>query len=284
MDFLRFFGKNKNVSVSKEKWEADGFYALPGFYSKREIDAARSAQEQAWANSHERIVVDDLVTGARKRLKDVDDHARGAHRFKLNDLYLELPEVRGLAINQRITPILNELLGETTVLCNSLSFDQGSSQPDHVDAIYMTPKTPHSLIAIWVALEDCHLDAGPLRYYPGSHKIKQYEFSNGSTHFIPSEMDQWDEYMQQEVSRLNLSPQIFAAKKGDVFIWSCYLLHGGSQIKDMGRTRKSLVFHYFGEGDCVDEHELVPADGGLWMYRAHQPVPGENEGSYPPKP
>ncbi|OPA92385.1 hypothetical protein BFW87_17385 [Pseudomonas fluorescens] len=284
MDFLNFFAKKKAVNVSKEQWDNEGFYALPGFYSAKEIDDARSAQEHAWSQSHERIVVDDLVTGLRKRLKDVDSTDRDTHRFKLNDLYLELPEVRNLAINPRITPILNDLLGETTVLCNSLSFDQGSSQPDHVDAIYMTPKTPYNLIAIWVALEDCHLDAGPLRYYPGSHKIKQHVFSSGATHFVPDEMDEWHDYMQGEVSRLELAPKIFAAKKGDVFIWSCYLLHGGSQINDPSRTRKSLVFHYYSENDCTDSPDLVAKDGGLWMYRAHQPVPGEAQGSLPPKP
>ena len=284
MGILSFFGKRDAVKVSKEQWDKEGFYALPGFYSEKEIDAARSAQEQAWAQSHERIVVDDLVTGTRNRLRDVNQSDRETHRFKLNDLYLELAPVRNLAINKRITPILNDLLGETTVLCNSLSFDQGSSQPDHVDAIYMTPKTPHNLIAIWVALEDCHLDAGPLRYYPGSHKIKQHVFSDGSTHFIPSEMGEWHEYMQAEVARLNLEPTIFAAKKGDVFIWSCYLLHGGSPINDLSRTRKSLVFHYYGKGDCAGGPELIPKDGGLWMYRAHQPVPGQEVGSLPPKP
>ncbi len=284
MGFLSFFGKDKAGTVSKYKWDDEGFYALPGFYSNEEIDEARSAQERAWDTSHERIVVDDLVTGERKRLKDVDGHDRATHRFKLNDLYLELPEVRGLAINKRITPILNKLLGETTVLCNSLSFEQGSSQPDHVDAIYMTPKSPHNLIAIWVALEDCHLDAGPLRYYPGSHKIKQHVFSDGSTHFIPGEMNEWHEYMQKEVARLNLPPKIFAAKKGDVFIWSCYLLHGGSPINDNSRTRKSIVFHYYGETDCTEGYDLMQKDGGLWMYRAHQPVPGESEGTLPPKP
>lgn len=283
MGLLGFFGKKEIIKVSKEQWEREGFYALPGFYSKKDIDSARAAQEQAWSQAHERIVVDDLETGARKRLKDVERQERGSHRFKLNDLYLELPEIRALAINKKITPILNELLGETTVLCNSLSFEQGSSQPDHVDAIYMTPTTPHNLIAIWVALEDCHLDAGPLRYYPGSHKIQQYVFSDGTTHFIPEEMGEWHQYMQSEVKRLDLEPKIFAAKRGDVFIWSCYLLHGGSPIVDKTRTRKSLVFHYFGESDCKNGHELIHQDGGLWMYRAHQPIPGEAVGVFPPK-
>ena len=117
----------------------------------------------------------------------------------------------------------------------------GSAQPDHVDSLYMTPRSPHHLVAIWVALEDTHPDAGPLRYYPGSHKIPQYVFSNGSHHFIQDEMPLWDRHMRAQVEALKLQPEVFLARKGDVFVWSAYLLHGGSDIRDPARTRKSVV-------------------------------------------
>ena len=84
-------------------------------------------------------------------------------------------------------------------------------------------------MATWVALEDTHPDAGPLEHYPGSHLIDRFLFSNGSRHFIPEEMPKWHAYMDQEVSRRQLEKQRFLAKKGDVFVWSSDLLHGGAQ-------------------------------------------------------
>lgn len=277
-------GQGRSPSIDKSKWNKDGFYVLPGFYLGCEIDAALSDAENAWKESHSRLVVDDLVTGIRSRLSDVGEYEKANHEFKLNDLYLESSAIRGLAINDRITPILNELLGHKAVLCNSLNFDKGSSQPDHVDALYMTPKSVGHLIAIWVALEDCHVDAGPLRYYPGSHKIEPYIFSNGSRHVVYEEMDSWQKYMNENISRLSLCPEIFAAKKGDVLIWSAYLLHGGSKINDVNMTRKSVVFHYYSERDSRDNNfDLVESCGGYWMYRAHQPINGEF-GEMPPRP
>ena len=36
----------------------------------------------------------------------------------------------------------------------TLNLDYGSSQPMHVDALYMKPRSPYNLLAVWIALED----------------------------------------------------------------------------------------------------------------------------------
>lgn len=269
----------------RQAWDTQGFVVLPGFYGDDELAAAEAPVRQAWDEKAPRVVVDDLVTGQRLRLADVDDEARRKHRFKTNDLYLEREAVRRLALNPRITPILTALLGRVPVLCNSLSFEQGSAQTDHVDALFMTPRTPHHLVAIWVALEDCHPDAGPLKYFAGSHRIEPWVFSTGSHHFVPDEMPAWRAYMDEEVARRGLAPETFAARRGDVFIWSAYLLHGGSPIRDPARTRKSVVFHYYSQEDCIAQRcTIVPYQGGFWMHRPHQAVPGLGESQAPPLP
>lgn len=263
--------------IDIQKWATDGYYLLPEFYSCAEIDRVLAEQRAAWDERRPRIVADDLVTGHRLRIQDVPEHDRTEHRFKVNDLYLESPIIRSLAINSRLTPILKKLLGHAPVICNSLSFDKGSSQPDHVDALYMTPRTDGHLIAIWVGLEDCSPDAGPLRYYPGSNKIAPYLFSTGSIHCVDSEMEAWQTYMDYEVQRLKLSPVTFPARKGDVFIWSAYLLHGGAPIRDPALTRRSLVFHYYSDVDAqhLPGTRVIAENGGHWLYRPHQPVNGK---------
>lgn len=268
--------------IDFEKWKRDGFCVLPAFYSHADIDVVRDEQQRAWNEGKPRIVVDDLMTGRRLRMQDVSENDKVDHRFKVNDLYLESSTIRALALNDRLTPVLAQLLGHIPVVCNSLSFEQGSGQPDHVDALYMTPRSRGHLIAIWVALEDCHADAGPLRYYPGSHKIEPYVFSSGSNHFIQEEMKNWQTYMEGEVQRMGLKPTCFAARKGDVFIWSAYLLHGGEPIRNHQLTRRSLVFHYYSEPDArmLAGNDLVPEGGGYWLYRAHQPVDGR-PGEFP---
>jgi len=263
-----------DIAAARRRWEVGGYLILPGFYSQSEIDDVAGLSDDAWARLSDRIVVDDLVTNRRSLMREVAAEARRTHSFKINDLYLEYPAVRSLALGHRLGPVLQELLRDVPVLCNSLNFDRGSQQPNHMDSLYMTPKTKEHLVATWIALEDCHSDAGPLRYYPGSHRIDPYRFSDGSYHAIDAEMPGWDAYIESEVQRLGLKPETFPARKGDVFVWHSHLIHGGSAIADQARTRKSLVCHYFSLGDArAQRWRVARMDGGYWLCRKRQPVP-----------
>lgn len=257
------------------QWQDRGVVILPGFYADAEIDAALADYRTLWQQGRARVTVDDMDTDQRLRLRDVPQAARSQHRFKVNDLYLEQASVRHLALNERLVPVLHTLLGQRPALCNSLSLEYGTEQADHVDSLYMTPRTPNDLVAAWVALEDCKPDAGPLRYWPGSHTIEPYVFSNGERHYLPEEMDAWNRYIRAQLQQRGLTPELFAARKGDVFIWSSHLLHGGSPIANPGSTRRSIVFHYFSESDSrALGCRMVPESGGFWIKRSHQPVPG----------
>jgi hypothetical protein len=257
------------------EWNARGVLALPKFFADAEIDKVLADYRALWNDGRARVTVDDMDLDRRMRLRDVPTEARAAHRFKVNDLYLEQASVRRLALDGRLVPLLRQLLGERPALCNSLSLEYGTEQEDHVDSLFMTPRTPAHLAAIWVALEDCTPESGLLRYWPGSHRIEPYVFSNGERHFKAGEWDAWRSWMDAQLQRHGLRSELFSARKGDVFIWNAQLLHGGSRIAEPGRTRRSIVFHYFSESDCrAMGHRLVPESGGFWIRRSHQPIPG----------
>ena len=257
------------------EWDARGVLTLPRFYADAEIDAVLADYRALWKEGRARVTVDDMNLDRRMRLRDVPPDARKAHRFKINDLYLEQPSVRRLALSERLVPLLQQLLGERPALCNSLSLEYGTEQGDHVDSLFMTPRTPAHLVAAWVALEDCAPESGLLRYWPGSHRIKPYLFSNGERHFNAGEWDAWRSWMDAQLQQHGLQSEVFSARKGDVFIWNAQLLHGGSRITEPGRTRRSIVFHYFSESDCrAMGHRLIPESGGFWIRRSHQPIPG----------
>jgi hypothetical protein len=257
------------------EWDARGVLVLPKFYADAEIDAVLADYRALWNDGRASVTVDDMDLGRRLRLRDVTADARASHRFKVNDLYLEQASVRALALNDRLVPLLQRLLGERPAVCNSLSLEYGTEQEDHVDSLFMTPRTPAHLVATWVALEDCSSESGLRRYWPGSHRIEPYVFSNGERHFIPEELSAWQGWMRAQVQQRGLQSEMFQARKGDVFVWSAQLLHGGSPIAERGRTRRSVVFHYFSESDCRGlGHRLVPQSGGFWIRRSQQPVPG----------
>jgi phytanoyl-CoA hydroxylase len=259
------------AGVSRRDFERDGYAVLEGYFAPHQIDRATSAVRRLLAERPGEVVVDSLHTGRRTFWSQAANPQ--TRYFKFNDLYLMSPEIRGLALDFGLTQVLADLLGEPAVLCNSLNFEKGSSQPKHIDSLYMTPRTPHALIAAWIALEDVHPDAGPLAYYPGSHRIPLYTFNDGTHHATREEGADWYDYIDVQIRLRGLKERTFLARKGDVFIWHSDLVHGGRPIADHFRTRGSLVCHYFGEADCVARGvDLVPANGGYWMQRLPQPV------------
>lgn len=260
---------------SRNQFSRDGFLVLPQFYSEAIIDGVLRdidgfLERDRWT------VVDNLRTGSRSFWCFADQSP--PRMFKYNDLYLELDSVRDLAIGDSVTPKLQSCLGSNPTLVNSLYFEHGSTQGPHVDTLYMTPRTPGALCAIWVAMEDVKPDAGPMFYYPGSHRIKPFRFSNGGFHTIADEMATWESYVLRAVQERELERVEFHAKKGDVFIWHANLLHGGSPIKTPSQTRKSLVFHYYTAEDCVElewESQLERQDNqSHWLNRLPQGVTG----------
>ena len=261
----------------KELWNKNGYLILPSFFTEQQIEGIVRLHKQILKESPENVVVDDIKTNRRCYLSSLSRKEK-KHPLKINDLYLNCHEVRSLSLNENLVEILSELMLEQPVLCNTLSLNNGTQQFLHVDSLYMTPLTDEHLTATWIALEDCHPDAGPLVYVPESHKIPIYHFSTGSAHQVNEEFPRWQEYMQESVRKYGLKEEIFLPKKGDVFIWHAQLLHGGSSINNPNLTRKSIVSHYFAESDCKQlGSKLVPHGGGYWMDRPPQEVVDAND-------
>lgn len=248
----------------KRQWFEEGYLVLPGFFSASEVDGVAEVHSEIWRTRPRDVVVDDLDKVVRHTAADIPTDQQRM-RFKINDLYLSRRPVLDLGLDSRLVAILEGLFVDKPVLINSLSLDYGTQQGFHVDSLFMTPPTPFNLAASWVALEDTHPDAGPLEYYPGSHMITPYKFSDGTNHVINDEMPAWQAYMDDQVKKLGLKKQAFVPKKGDVFIWSAYLLHAGGPIKNMDLTRKSIVFHYFTESSArYCGQKLEAHNGGYW--------------------
>ncbi len=259
-------------------WEENGYLILERHFSLDRVDALNRCVDEVWADSrrHRRPTVADIFIDSpqerRTLLSDAPLEARKAPH-KINDLFLESELIRETILETRLSLLLEELLGAPPLVCNSLNLEFGSQQADHCDSIYMSAPVKQYLAATWIALEDCSPDAGPLRFYPGSHKIPPYRFSNGSTAAIYEEMPEYASRMATELARRGLEPEIFLAKAGDVLVWHSQLFHGGETIRDPSRTRRSLVTHYWRARDLRLDHGKV-GPGRYYLNRSPQQVPG----------
>lgn len=265
------------TAEQQQDWDNNGYLLLKNFYSDSRIDQLNQLIDQLWDTRNEldeRYVIDVFVeTENEKRVYFADAPEAARHApYKLNDLFLSSNEVRQLVAGQELAPLLESLLGGFPMICNSLNFEFGSQQDYHFDTFYMPSPTPNKMIASWIALEDATTDNGPLTYYPGSHKIPPFLFSNGRTIIVPEEMGAFNEYMEQQIAERGLQPQTLLAEKGDVLIWHSQLFHGGSAILDKNKTRKSLVTHYFTKEDFPDSDAPLITGKTCYMKRPAQPT------------
>jgi ectoine hydroxylase-related dioxygenase (phytanoyl-CoA dioxygenase family) len=169
-------------------------------------------------------------------------------------------EIEKIGKNKKLQEILDVLLGRKAILFQSINFTAGSEQASHSDSIHMTTYPLGGLLGVWFALEDITENNGPLHYYPGSHKLPYYlnkDYDNEGTRWFIGDKDYqaYENMIDKKIVDQKLKKKRFLAKKGDVLIWHANLIHGGDAHIDKNKTRKSMVFHYFGK-DVVCYHEI----------------------------
>lgn len=262
--FRPFLRPSATPGLSREQrdcWESDGYLVLPGFFSDEQVESVNEYVDRLWEGRRscdQPIVLDYRISTpqeGRSLLREAPDGARDLP-YKLNDLYLASPVVRALSLAPRLTAILDALLGGEAMAINTLNFERGSQQPYHFDTFFMPAPVPNKMLATWIALEDIERSTGPLGYYPASIHLRPFRFSHGDLWASAPEMPSAQAYIQDRVRAAKLTERVFVPRKGDVFIWHSQLLHGGSPIDDLSRTRKSLVTHYF----RVDDFDLQLRD------------------------
>ncbi|WP_164891171.1 phytanoyl-CoA dioxygenase family protein [Botryobacter ruber] len=221
-------------------WPENGFLALNRFFSDEVIDNVN--------DEIDRLLQDHKV--------DFNyTHKKIMFAFRHSDA------LKAILYKPALTNILEFLLGRQVIPFQTINFLKGSEQRAHSDSIHMTTYPLGNLIAVWIALEDTDEANGPLFYYPGSHKlpyILNSDFESGSTKYRIGSVAyrKYEDKVQEVIQENQLQKQVFYAKKGDVFIWHANLLHGGSPVHDLARTRKSMVIHYYAK-DVICYHEIT---------------------------
>jgi hypothetical protein len=172
--------------------------------------------------------------------------------MRIHDAFTIDAGVRRLATNAAILALLGRLYGRHAFPFQTLNFPVGTQQHYHSDTVHFNSVPERFMCGVWTALEDIHPDAGPLFYFPGSHRWPIYTPEHIGMCAAESEMNQmsFEPMWRSLVETYQAKPQTFLAKKGQCLIWLANLLHGGSRQNDITKTRWSQVTHYFFE-DCA---------------------------------
>jgi ectoine hydroxylase-related dioxygenase (phytanoyl-CoA dioxygenase family) len=227
-------------------WSRYGFIRMPGLISHELIDAYLADVEAVLAHP-ERTRLRLTIEGFGERQAcDFPPEAFEQHHLRLMDLHNLSQAGKALSLHPKIVEFLGHVFRDTVVAMQSLTFKHSTEQSTHQDFAYVRAQIPSHLAATWIALEDVHPDAGPLFYYPGSHRIEKFDWGNGL--FLTPESSRHEghfaEFLEQKCAEAGLQREVFYPKKGDVFFWHAALAHGGSHVNNPELTRKSYVTHY----------------------------------------
>jgi phytanoyl-CoA hydroxylase len=274
-----FFG-HASLHAARKFYDEEGYLILKNWFPHQTVERLADQARELWHEPrNERLVVDfgssDL---ANSRMLLCKAPVRGAvENHKINDLFLESDEFRSIFLSESMVGILSVLLGGSPTICNSLHFTFGSTQRAHFDTWYMPPPVEDKMAVAAVPLEPYTLENGPLFYYPRSHLIPKYKFSTGHIRAIEVEMPKCDEYLFGEIEKRSLKKELFFGGVGDMFIWHSQLLHGGSPVTNPNKTRRSVVVHYWRNGDIDSTQEYPWMRGkerasyhGYYVERDHQ--------------
>lgn len=173
---------------------------------------------------------------------------------RIQDAWKENDDVRAIAENIHVTELLSKIYGRAAFPFQTLNFPVGTQQDAHSDAVHFSSLPERFMCGVWLAMEDISADAGPLFYYPGSHRwpimsnaiVERRGFGSD----LQSAQDPYAPAWQALCEAQGAEQQIFLARKGQALIWCANLLHGGSVQNDPRLTRWSQVTHYYFE-NCI---------------------------------
>lgn len=188
------------------------------------------------------------------------------------DAWYVSPPVRELACHESILRILRMLYGREPIPFQTLNFLPGTEQGLHSDAMHFSTIPARFMCGVWIALEDATLDNGPLRYVPGSHRFSEVQLDHlglwgeDEGEKLGASYAQYERYLEALVALHDLPVKQLVVKKGGALVWAANLLHGGSPIREKGRTRKSQVTHYYFE-NCIYYTPIFsnPALGEIYL-------------------
>lgn len=173
---------------------------------------------------------------------------------RIQDAWTFDADVHAIAINPDVKALLGKLYGRGAFPFQTLSFPVGTQQEAHTDMVHFSSQPEKFMCGVWLAMEDIHAEAGPLFYYPGSHRWPAMSNAligrRGYGQSLNSAQDPFAEAWTSLVEAEGAKPEVFLARKGQVLIWCANLLHGGSGQNDPRLTRWSQVTHYYFD-DCL---------------------------------
>lgn len=221
--------------MTRQDWDREGYMVVKAALPQTLTQEFADDLANLWLTGSDcKILAEgaDVMTLTQAKSLDLSHH-----HYRILDIQNYLPSARAITQHPSLIQAFVSLFGQAPGFCQSLTFEWPSEQPLHQDWCFVTTCAPEvpGLMGVWVAIDKVEADNGPLMYYPGSHRMPRYDYSE-ATHdgFLP--------YLENQVQPAKA--HTFLADPGDVLLWHGDLAHAGSPALNKNKRRLSLILHY----------------------------------------
>ncbi|MEK9612743.1 MAG: phytanoyl-CoA dioxygenase family protein [Flavobacteriaceae bacterium] len=110
----------------------------------------------------------------------------------------------------------------------------------HSDKAYWPTCSSNKLLTVWIPLQDCTIEMGPVVYIDGSHKWEEDEGMKQFFSFNNQDLESFQVYLNKNKVRFKKS--FMTLKKGQASFHSCHTIHSSSP-NISNKSRLALAVH-----------------------------------------
>eukprot|EP00118_Oscarella_pearsei_P028225 m.1721 g.1721 ORF g.1721 m.1721 type:complete len:283 (+) comp7754_c0_seq2:163-1011(+) len=236
----------------KALYAEQGFVLLDNIFSEEEMEECCREYDAMFARAHERG--DKLEATWKGNWKTDKEKSGKMSLLSIHNIQNHSAIFTRMMLNPKLSDALADLMETNDVQLHHTKAHvkpphHGSRFPMHQDYQYF-PHAKHSMVAVFVHLEDVSVENGCLAVYPGSHKLGPLpDFGSQGYHYVDPEKFPIE----------NAAP--VKAKKGQVVIFPYTLVHG-SYINVSDQPRRMILFQLRAADDeAVKQIHISPGQG-----------------------
>ena len=235
-EMAAFIGARHDIADLRQRFSQDGYVVF-----KPEIPESVLAGAAAFTEK----VFKTCITKETPAPKD----QKCGHMHQ--DKFTHVRAVRQLAMNYHIRAMLAALHKHDPFPFQTLNYPCTSLARTHSDYVHFAAQPLPLMAAAWVALIDVDPAAGPVFYYPRSHKLDAFnmqDFGLDRRQEGPLNYAKYQDIMNASMERAGYQRKLAIIPRGHCLIWAANLVHGGPPADTQKKPRFSQVTHYFFRG------------------------------------
>ncbi|XP_063240252.1 probable alpha-ketoglutarate-dependent hypophosphite dioxygenase [Bacillus rossius redtenbacheri] len=240
----------KFLSEEQVKFYKDnGFIKLENIFSKQEFDKFSDEYDDLFrAKKNDQLEAvwqgNDMKELAKNKPVTV---------LSIHNLQFHSAAFTRVLMNDRLLDALEDIMGTPNVLLHHTKAhlkppEKGAPYLMHQDYPYF-PFEKHSMVAVFIHMDDTSPENGGLAVYPGSHKLGPLE-----SHTVSKDGEDYH-YVDKDKWPLSGATPVLA-KRGEVVVFSYLLLHGSYLNTSKDRVRRMFLIQLMSAEDepAEDKH------------------------------